>query len=56
VHNGRPQEDNCAEENRLLVIGGRTYFADTEGYLMPVQKDEPPPDPGLFQKYFAPKK
>jgi hypothetical protein len=56
VRNGRPQEDNCAEENRLVVIGGRTYFADTDGYFMPVQKDEPPPDPKLFQKYFGAKK
>jgi hypothetical protein len=28
----------------------------TEGYLMPIQKDQPPPDPKLFQKYFGPKK
>jgi hypothetical protein len=56
VLGGRPQEDNCAEENRLIVIGGRTYFADPEGYLMPIQKDEPPPDPELFKKYFGTKK
>jgi hypothetical protein len=56
VHDGKPQEDNCAEENRLIVIGGRTYFTDADGYLMPIQKDEPPPDPKLFQKYFGPKK
>jgi hypothetical protein len=56
VHDGKPQEDNCAEENRLIVIGGRTYFTDADGYLMPIQKDEPPPDPQLFQKYFGPKK
>jgi len=55
VHNGRPQECNCGEDNRWVVIGGWTYLADTEGYLMPIQKDEPPPDPRLFQKYF-PKK
>ena len=56
VRDARPQEDNCAEENRLIVIGGRTYFTDPDGYLMPIQKDEPPPDPQLFQKYFGPKK
>jgi hypothetical protein len=56
VRDARPQEDNCAEENRLIVIGGRTYFTDPDGYLMPIQKDEPPPDPLLFQKYFGPKK
>jgi hypothetical protein len=56
VRNGRPQEDNCAEENRMIAIGGRMYLTDSEGYLMPLQKDEPPPDPKLFQKYFGPKK
>jgi hypothetical protein len=56
VHDGRPQEDNCAEENRMIAIGGRMYLTDSEGYLMPLQKDEPPPDPKLFQKYFGPKK
>jgi hypothetical protein len=56
VHDARPQEDNCAEENRLVVIGGRTYVTDAESYLMPIQKDEPPPDPQLFRKYFGPKK
>src|SRR5713101_6578381 len=55
VHDGRPQEYNCAEDNRWVVIGGRTYVADAEGYLMPIQKDEPAPDPKLFQKYFGPK-
>jgi hypothetical protein len=56
VHDARPQEDNCAEENRMIVIGGRMYLEDSEGYMMPLQKDEPPPDPKLFQKYFGPKK
>jgi hypothetical protein len=56
VHDGRPQEYNCAEDNRWVVIGGRTYVADADGYLMPIQKDEPPPDPKLFQKYFGAKK
>jgi len=53
VRDARPQEDNCAEENRLMVIGGRTYMTDPNGYLMPVQKGEPAPDPQLFQKYFS---
>src|SRR6202790_583117 len=33
VHDGKPQEYNCAEDNRWVVIGGWTYVADTEGYL-----------------------
>jgi hypothetical protein len=56
ARDARPQEDNCAEENRLVVIGGRTYFTDPDGYLMPIQKGEPAPDPKLFQKYFSEKK
>ena len=56
VHDARPQEDNCSEENRMIAIGGRMYLEDLEGYLMPLQKDEPPPDPKLFQKYFGSKK
>jgi hypothetical protein len=56
VHEGRPQEYNCAEDNRWIVLGGWTYVTDADGYLMPIQKDEPPPDPKLFQKYFGPKK
>jgi hypothetical protein len=55
VHDGRPQEYNCGEDNRWVVIGGFTYLADTDGYLMPIQRDEPPPDPKLFQKYFTKK-
>ena len=56
VHDGRPQEYNCAEDNRWVVIGGRTYVTDADGYLMPIQKDEPAPEPKLFQKYFNAKK
>ena len=56
VHDSRPQEYNCAEDNRWVVIGGWTYVTDSEGNLMPIQKDQPPPDPKLFQKYFGPKK
>lgn len=56
VHDGRPQEYNCAEDNRWIVLGGYTYITDANGYLMPIQKDEPPPAPKLFQKYFPQKK
>ena len=38
--------------NRILISAGRMYLADSEGYLMPIQKDEPPPDQKYFQKYF----
>jgi hypothetical protein len=56
VHDGRPQEYNCGEDNRWIVLGGYTYITDADGYLMPIQKDQPPPDPKLFEKYFPKKK
>jgi hypothetical protein len=51
-HNPQWEEYNCTEDNRWVVIGGQTYLADTEGYLMPIQKNQPPPDMKYFQKYF----
>ncbi len=42
----------CAEDNRWIVIGGHTYVADFDGYFMPIQKNQPPPDQKYFQKYF----
>src|ERR1700693_5369131 len=49
VHDGRPQEYNCAEDNRWVVIGGRAYVADTGGYLTPIQNDGAAPHPALLQ-------
>ena len=54
-HNPNYQEYNCTEDNRWVTIGGELYLADEEGYLMPIQKDQPPPDPKYLQKYFKPK-
>jgi hypothetical protein len=51
-HNPQWEEYNCTEDNRWVVIGGQTYLADSEGYLMPIQKNQPPPDMKYFQKYF----
>jgi hypothetical protein len=45
-------EGTNAMLNRILISAGRMYLADSEGYLMPIQKDEPPPDQKYFQKYF----
>ena len=50
------EEYPCTEDNRWIAIGGKLYLADSEGYLMPIQKDQPPPDPKYLQKYFQPKK
>jgi hypothetical protein len=43
-------ENNCAEGNNYVVIGERNYFVSGDGYLMPVKKDEAPPD----LRYFKP--
>jgi hypothetical protein len=55
-HNPQYGEYNCTEDNRWLVIGGWNYLMDPQGYLMPVAKDEPPPDPQVFTHHFQPKK
>ena len=52
-HSPMFEEYNCTEDNRWIAIGGRTYMIDSDGYFMPVAKDEPPPDPKYFQKYFS---
>jgi hypothetical protein len=33
-----------AENNNLVIIGGESYFVREDGYLMPMGKDERPPD------------
>ena len=45
-------EYNCTEDNRWVAIGGELYLADSEGYLMPIQKGQSAPDPKYLQKYF----
>jgi hypothetical protein len=54
-HNPVYEEYPCTEDNRWVAIGGALYLADSEGYLMPIQKNQPPPDPKYLQKYFKPK-
>jgi len=51
-HEPNYQEYPCTEDNRWIAIGGELYLADGEGYLMPIQKNQPPPDPKYLQKYF----
>jgi hypothetical protein len=42
-------EYNC-EERRNVVINGQSYWIGVDGYLMPIAKDQPPPDLRHFQK------
>jgi hypothetical protein len=37
-------EYECRENNNLVIIGGESYFVREDGYLMPMGKDQPPPD------------
>jgi hypothetical protein len=46
------EEYNCTEDNRWITIGDKLYLLDGDGYVMPIQKDQPPPDPKYLQKYF----
>src|SRR5258708_39225954 len=58
------ERKQAEEQVRILARGPDRRFrnlpalvqADPGGYLMPIQKDEPPPEPQLFQKYLSPKK
>jgi hypothetical protein len=34
----------CSENNNLVIIGGASYFVREDGYLMPMGKDDRPPD------------
>jgi hypothetical protein len=38
--------------NRWITIRDKLCLLDDEGYVMPIQKDQPPPDPKYLQKYF----
>ena len=50
--NSRPtwREDYCIEGNADVVIGKEHYFLSADGYLMPVKKDQPPPDLRYFKQ------
>jgi hypothetical protein len=40
----------CGEDNHHVVIGQEDYLVSESGYLMPTQKDQPPPDLRNFQQ------
>jgi hypothetical protein len=37
-------EDSCTEGNPHIVIGKEVYYTGADGALMPVKKNQPPPD------------
>jgi hypothetical protein len=44
------REDVCVENNPHVGIGGDTYMLSADGYLMPVKKDQKPPDLRYFNQ------
>ena len=43
-------EDSCSEGNPHVFIGKEVYFRGPDGVLMPVKKDQPPPDLKYFNQ------
>jgi hypothetical protein len=43
-------EDSCSEGNPHISIGKEVYFVGADGSLMPVKKDQPPPDLKYFNQ------
>jgi hypothetical protein len=54
VHNPNPRprwgENNCMESNNLVAVGREMYAISGDGYLMPVKKDQEPPDLRYFKR------
>jgi hypothetical protein len=48
VHDPVWTEQICSEDNHHVLIGKENYYVSEDGYLLPVRKDQPPPD----LKYF----
>ncbi len=44
------REVNCYENNDYVEIGKETYKISDDGYLVPIKKDQPPPDLRFFKQ------
>jgi hypothetical protein len=40
----------CVEGNEHVRIGGQNYMLSADGFLMPVKKDQAPPDLKYFKR------
>ena len=51
-HNPRYRwtESSCIETNSMVAIGKESYFMSADGMLMPVRKNQPPPDLRYFKE------
>jgi hypothetical protein len=43
-------EDNCIEGQAHVTIGKEVYFRSGDGTIMPIKKDQPPPDLKYFKR------
>ncbi len=43
-------EEACAADNAMVKIGDDAYFLSSDGFLMPIRKDQAPPDTRYFKK------
>ena len=43
-------EEVCAENNVHVTVGKEDYFVSFDGFLMPIKKDQPPPDLRYFKR------
>jgi hypothetical protein len=54
VHDANPRpnwtEGYCTENRSMIAIGQEGYFVGGDGTLMPVRKDQPPPDLRYFKQ------
>src|SRR5215813_12253172 len=52
-HNSRYRwtESTCIETNSMVAIGKESYFMSADGMLMPVRKNQPPPDLRYFKEW-----
>jgi hypothetical protein len=54
VHEPNPSyawaEAYCTENPSMMAVGKESYFLSNEGLLMPVRKDQPPPDLKYFKQ------
>jgi hypothetical protein len=54
VHDPNPRpnwtEGYCTENRSMIAIGKDSYFLSGDGMLMPVRKDQPPPDLRYFKQ------
>jgi hypothetical protein len=55
--NPRPRwtESSCIETNSMVAIGRESYFMSADGMLMPVRRNQPPPDLRYFKEWTKPR-